>query len=205
MEWAAYMQRDYSVRRGDRLSVVVRRIGAGAESDLLQEVTVTPTGTIDLQLLSAPIQVAGSSVAAVRNTLQEAYTAELTAVQVSVSLLEASAQTVYVCGEVRRPGAVPYVPGLTMTQAVAAAGSFEVTVKQEDIRVLRVAPDGTQRTFRVNMESVLLDEQPDFLLLPGDVVYAQTSAIADVGNWVELYIRRLLPFEIGGPAIGTIN
>jgi len=73
------------------------------------------------------------------------------------------------------------------------------------VRILRVNPDGTQRTFRVNMEAVLLDEQPDFLLLPGDVVYAQTSTIADIGNWVELYIRRMLPFQIGGPAFGTGN
>ena len=44
-----------------------------------------------------------------------------------------------------------------------------------------------------------------FLLLPGDVVYAQTSTIADLGNLVELYVRRLLPFSLGGPALGTIN
>ena len=28
---------------------------------------------------------------------------------------------------------------------------------------------------------------------------------ADVGNWVELYIRRMLPFSIGGPALGTVR
>jgi len=92
-----------------------------------------------------------------------------------------------------------------MTQAIAAAGSFIHTVKHSDIRVLRIHPDGSQRTFRVNMDAVLLDQQPDFLLLPGDVVYAQTSGIADAGNWVDLWIRRLLPFSIGGPAIGTIQ
>jgi hypothetical protein len=49
---------------------------------------------------------------------------------------------------------------------------------------------------------VLYAESPDFLLLPGDVVYAQTSTIADMGNWVELYIRRLLPFAITGVSVG---
>jgi protein involved in polysaccharide export with SLBB domain len=97
------------------------------------------------------------------------------------------------------------VPGLTMTQAIASAGSFQITVKHSDIRILRINPDGTQRTFRVNMSRVLLDEWPDFLLLPGDVVYAQTSAVADVGNLVELYVRRMLPFQLGGPALGTVN
>jgi hypothetical protein len=55
------------------------------------------------------------------------------------------------------------------------------------------------------MSRVLLDEWPDFLLLPGDVVYAQTSAVADVGNLVELYVRRMMPFQLGGPALGTVN
>ena len=58
---------------------------------------------------------------------------------------------------------------------------------------------------RVNLESVLEDEWPDFLLLPGDVVYAQASAIANVGYGVDLYIRRLLPFTIGGPALGAVR
>ena len=42
-------------------------------------------------------------------------------------------------------------------------------------------------------------------LAPGDVVYAQTSTVADIGNLVELYIRRMLPFQLGGPALGTVN
>ena len=121
------------------------------------------------------------------------------------TLTEASAQSVYVCGEVNRPGPVPFVPGLTMTQSIAAAGSFQITVKHSDVRILRINADGTQRTFRVNMNAVLLDEWPDFLLLPGDVVYAQTSTVADIGNLVELYIRRMLPFQLGGPALGTVN
>ena len=55
------------------------------------------------------------------------------------------------------------------------------------------------------MDAVLLEEWPDFLLLPGDVVYAQPSSIAEAGNWVELWIRRLLPFRLGGPALGAVN
>ena len=27
----------------------------------------------------------------------------------------------------------------------------------------------------------------------------------DIGNWIELYIRRMLPFSIGGPALGTVR
>ena len=210
-EWASYMQRDYVLRPGDRLSVRVEGVEgiAAAATDPrgnLQEVVVSPTGTIDLRQLPSPLQVGGKSVGSMRTQIVEAYKQlKFTEPRVSVSLTEAAAQSVYVCGEVFRPGPVPYTPGLTMTMAIAAAGSFNITVKHSDIRILRINQDGTQRTTRVNMEAVLLDQQPDFLLLPGDVVYAQTSGIADAGNWVELWIRRLLPFELSSPGPTTGN
>jgi polysaccharide export outer membrane protein len=211
MEWAAFMQRDYVVRAGDRMAVRVdlpsdvSAVGTerGTTADNVQAVIVSPTGTIDLNRLPGPLQVAGKSVGEVRTLVLEAYKRQFNDPRISVQLTEAAVQSVYVCGEVLAPGAIPFVPGMTMTQAIASAGSFAVTVKHSDIRVLRINPDGTQRTFRVNMEAILLEEWPDFLLLPGDVVYCQTSTIADLGNLVELYVRRLLPFQIGGPSIAV--
>jgi protein involved in polysaccharide export with SLBB domain len=205
-EWVAFMQRDYVLRPGDRLSIRVDQLaGQGETRDNVQEVVVSPTGTLDLRQLPGPLQVGGKSVGAMRTLVVEAYKNQFSDPRVSVSLAEAAAQSVYVCGEVFRPGPVAYQAGLTMTQAIASAGSFIHTVKHSDIRILRINQDGTQRTTRVNMDAILRDEQPDFLLLPGDVIYAQTSGIADAGNWVDLWIRRLLPFQIGGPALGTIN
>jgi protein involved in polysaccharide export with SLBB domain len=208
-EWAAYMQRDYIVRAGDRLSVRVdlatSTTESGAPADNVQAVIVSPTGTIDLRRLPGPLQVAGKSVSEVRSITLEAYKREFNEVRIGVQLTEAALQSIYVCGEVKAPGALPFSPGMTMTQAIAQAGSFDITIKHNDVRILRINQDGTQRTFRVNMEAVLLEEQPDFLLLPGDVIYAQTSVIAELGNCVEFHSRRRLPFQIGGPALGTIN
>lgn len=217
-EWAAYMQRDYTLRAGDRLNVFVEGLGEveqvggrgqGAAGEGVQEVVVSPTGTIDLRRLEAPLHVAGISVGAARTLIVNAYFDQkvFTAAppRVTVSLVEAAVSSVYVCGEVRNAGAQPYVPGMLMLQAIAAAGSFEITVKESDVRVLRFNPDGTQRTIRVNLSDVLYGRQPDLLLLPGDVVYCQTSLIADLGNWVELYIRRLLPFQITGVSVGQNN
>jgi protein involved in polysaccharide export with SLBB domain len=209
MEWAAFMQRDYVLRAGDHLEVQVDQLqveGRGGESsNIAQEVVVSPTGWIDLRGLTVSLQVGGKSVGAARNLIVEAYRGKFANPRVFVNLAEAGAQSIYVCGEVGRSGPVPYVPGMTMTQAIASAGSFEITIKYADVRILRIAPDGSQRTIRVNMEAVLHEEAPDFLLLPGDVVYCQTSGIADAGNWVELWIRRLLPFALGGPSIGSVN
>jgi len=200
-EWAAYMQRDYPVRPGDRL-LVEASVAADIEGNPIpQEVIVSPTGTISLRRLTGPLTVAGLSISAVRNKVLENYELEFPNVIASVLLVEASAQTIYVAGETRRMGPVPYAPNMTLTQAVAFNGGLDITANWADVRIIRVGPDGIAKTFRVNMDAILHDEQPDFLVLPGDVVYCQTSTIADVGNWVELYIRRLLPFSLAGPAI----
>lgn len=211
LEWAAYMQRDYVVRPGDRLAVRVDLPTTtpvpqqGETSDNIREIVVSPTGTIDLWRLPGPLQVAGKSVGEVRTLVLEAYLRQFNEVRISIHLAQAAVQSIYVCGEVRTAGAIVYTPGMTLTQAVAAAGSFNYTVKETDIRVLRINPDGTQRAFRINLDRVLRAEWPDFLLLPGDVIYCQTSTIADLGNLVDLYVRRLLPFALGGPALGTIR
>ncbi|MCA8951662.1 MAG: polysaccharide biosynthesis/export family protein [Planctomycetes bacterium] len=206
-EWVAYMQRDYVLRPLDRLSVRVDQLAgsSGDARDNVQEVIVSPTGTVDLRRLPGPLQVGGKSMSAARTMIIEAYKQEFSEPRISVSLTEAAVQSVYVCGEVRAAGAIPFQPGMTMTQAIAAAGSFHYTVNHDHIRIIRISPDGTQRNFQVNMEAVFRGEQPDFLLLPGDVIYCETSGIADAGNWVDLWIRRLLPFQLGGPALGTIR
>jgi protein involved in polysaccharide export with SLBB domain len=215
-EWAAYMQRDYTLRAGDRLSIRVDQLataegasvqgqgqGPGQTGGGTQEVVVSPNGTIDLRKLEAPLHVAGTSVGAARSMIISAYERFFTETpRVTVTLVQAATESVYVCGEVRTGGVFPYHPGMTMMQAIAAAEGFQITVKESDIRILRMNQDGSQRTFRVNMSDVLYGNYPDFLLLPGDVVYCQTSLIADLGNLVELYIRRLLPFALTGVSIG---
>lgn len=208
MEWAAFMQRDYVLRAGDHLEVRVGEIteNVGSEKrEVVQQVIVSPTGWIELRELAGSVRVEGKTVAMARKEIIEAYRSAYPNPRVFVNLTEAGDQSVYVCGEVARAGPVPFQPGMTMMQAIASAGGFQITIKYGDVRILRIAPDGTQRTYRVNMEAVLHDEAPDFLLLPGDVVYCQTSGIADAGNWVELWIRRLLPFALGGPSVGNIR
>ena len=77
----------------------------------------------------------------------------------------------------------------------------DLTAKGSDVRILRNA-NPKPRTFRVNYDEILFSASPDFILLPGDVVFCQTSGIADAGNWVELYIRRMLPIPITGVSVG---
>ena len=195
MEWAAYMRRDYAVQPGDTLTVIVYPDG------FEQQVLVPPTGKTLLARLPVPVQVSGRKVQVLSEELGREYRKVFAGeIQVQVSLDMLAAHTIDVAGEVFGAGPIPYRPGMTLAQGVSAAGGLRITAKASDVRVLRNTPGQTPRTIRVNLDSILRDAAPPFLLLPGDIVYCQTSGVADVGNWIDLYIRRMIPIPVG-----TIN
>ena len=200
-EWAAFMDRDYVLRAGDKLSLSVY-----GSDELQQEVVVTPNGTVNFLRIEKPLIAKGKSMGSFRREVQAAYAKIVQATEVSLTLVEAVQQVVYVTGEVGRPGAVPYLPGMTLQQVIASAGGYDIRAQWRDVRVLRyrsASANADVATFRVNARGVLHDGHPDFLVLPGDVVYAQASTIADLNDIVTLYIRRLLPFAITGVSVGN--
>lgn len=199
-EWAAHLERDHALIPGDVLSISIWK-----EPEYTQEVTVTPEGTVNLLNVADPVRAVGLTTAQFRQQVTELYSRAVNDAQVSVSLKTPSTQTVFVLGEVNDAGMFPWTSNLTLSKAVAAAGGFDITAKTSDVLVVRPEPSGAPRSIRVNLNDILYGESSDFPLLPGDVIYAQTSGVADVGNFVELYIRRLLPFSITGVSVGRQN
>lgn len=198
-EWSSFMEKDYVLRPGDKIQVDVY-----PSEDLQQEAIVSPRGTVNLKRVSGELRASGKSIGAFRRMVQQAYGKVLQDAEVTVSLAEATVNSIYVTGEVRRPGPTPYMPGMTLAQAVAAVGGFDIRAKSSDVRILRYYGSADRvRTHRINMNDIMLEGGPDFMVLPGDVVYCQTSTIADLNDIVTLYIRRLLPIQVGGAAIPT--
>lgn len=201
-EWVAYMNRDYVLRPGDRVAVTLYGVDETIQRELTQEIVISPTGSVHLRRIPKELNTRGLSIGAFRRKVQAAYAEILVNAEVSVQLVEATVPTVYVAGQVRHAGAIAYVPGMSLAQAVSSAGGFDIRAKSSDVRVLRYHGRESVQTYRVNMNTVLFGEGPDFLLLPGDVVWCQTSAIADLNDLVTLYIHRLLPIPVQGVAIG---
>lgn len=201
VEWESYMNQDHVLVPGDQLTIVFPGVGA---AEVPQQTVVTAEGTVSIPRIPQPIKAIGRKLSEFRLIAQQALAEANAGLEILVYLTKPLEKAVYVGGEVRTPSAVPWNAHMTVSRAIAAAGSFLITAKDTDIFVVRPDP-GTRapRSIRVNVDDILHGKQPDFPLLPGDVVWAQTSSIADVGNWVELYIRRLLPFSLSGPAVGS--
>lgn len=201
-EWAAYMNQDHTLVPGDVLDIDIPDL-VGAPS---VRAAVSAEGAVSLPKLQLSIITTNKTVAQFRQEVVEAYRRQnLSVSSVTVTLSTPSIKSVYVCGEVREPGPVAWNEQLSVAKAVAATGGTIVTANWKDVYVTR-ADSATQvpRSYRVNLKDVLYGESMDFPLLPGDVVFVQTSVGGDVAYFVDLWLRRVLPIESVGAVFGII-
>ena len=108
---------DYALGAGDKIQITVFD-----EPDLSIQVVLSDAGTILYPLLGE-IQIHDTSISQLAENitagLKDGY---MVAPDVSVSVIEYRRFFIY--GEVSEPGGYPFIPGLTLQQAVALAGGF---------------------------------------------------------------------------------
>lgn len=145
----------YRLAPGDKLRITVFN-----ELALSGEYSLTPAGNVAFPLIGL-VHAEGRSV----EDLQDAIASKLAAGYVNDPRVSAEVilfRPYYILGEVNRPGAFPFAVGLTLDQAVAAAGGFtyranhrraflrrvdETREHAVDLRVapVRIAPGDTIR------------------------------------------------------------
>jgi len=86
----------------------------------------------------------------------------------------ASANEIYVLGEVTSPGVVAYTPNPTVIKAITARGGFTTHAWKGRVLVVRGSLNHPQ-TFVLNTHPILSGEQPDFKLQSKDIVYIGSS------------------------------
>ena len=69
----------------------------------------------------------------------------------------------------------------------------------QQVLLLRRGAQGQRQVLRVDLDAAMSgrDLAGDVPLQAFDVVVVPRSGIADVGRWVDLYIRRVLPVSLG--------
>jgi polysaccharide export outer membrane protein len=145
----------YRLGSGDRLKITVFR-----HEDLSGEFALDGAGNFAMPLIGE-VQAYGLTTreleARLQDKLQDGY---LVDPQVSVEVL--NYRPFYILGEVKSPGAYPYVNGMTVLNAVALAGGFSYRAKQSDFQLQRGGSN-----------SAGTEVQGDTALLPGDIVTVQ--------------------------------
>jgi polysaccharide export outer membrane protein len=184
----------YLIRIGDALDI---RFYKTPELNVIK-VPVRSDGKISLDLIG-DVQAAGLRPEELAHSLDQKYAKELEKPRVSV-IVRAFGGQVFVSGEVKTPAAPPFAAGLTALQAISLAGGFSDKASLNDVILMRL--EGTQyHGYRLELKKALEGEDftQDVRLRPADVVFVPRSRIADMGLFVQQYVRDMLPIQFALP------
>jgi protein involved in polysaccharide export with SLBB domain len=180
----------YVIQAGDDLEVKFQ-----LTPELNERQIVRPDGKISLQLVDHEITAAGLTVEQLRAALGAVYAGQLRNPNITVLVREFSQNRVFVGGEVGLTGPQPLTRPTTVRQAILQAQGFKDSAYPKQVILYR-QPPGKPGVWQVlNLTEYPSDSggDQDVLLAPLDIVYVPRSPVADVGRFVDLYVRRLLP------------
>ncbi|RYD20314.1 MAG: polysaccharide export protein, partial [Lysobacteraceae bacterium] len=163
---------------GDQLDVSVFEVGAAlfggsrmngdafdpsAQAQRFPVIVVDRSGSIRLPY-AGTIEVAGHTPEEIGELIEQRYRGKSQSPQVVVAIKSNLSNTVYVTGDVRRPGRVELsLQGERLLDAIGIAGG---TVAQTQDMVVRVTRDGRQIEQR--LDNVRAASPEDLVLVPGD-------------------------------------
>jgi polysaccharide biosynthesis/export protein PslD len=188
-ELANYPHGNYHIEPGDKI-----RIEYPFHPEMKQEGTVRPDGKISATLVGE-IDVAGRTTDEVEKMLEQRTSHRLRDPEVVVTVENFAPKSVYVSGEVGKPGNIPYRKGMTPLQAVIEAGGFLDTAMVEQVVLIRATGSGNEVVTRsLNLlQPVISGEKEPLKLAPRDIVYVPKTGIANANVWVQQHIVDLFP------------
>jgi polysaccharide export outer membrane protein len=152
---------------GDVVEVVV--VG---EEKLPKEYEVQPDGTLDFPY-TPPIKVGGLEPRQIAAKVSESLvTAKYLAMpQVHVKVKAFNSKTIQIIGQVAKPGPIPYTDGMTLVQAISAAGWFTPLADTNHIQLIRIVPTTKSSVNAiVSVDAITDNARPDVKLQQGDTI-----------------------------------
>lgn len=183
----------YRLYPGDEVDVTVP-----SAPELNRSVRVAPDGRLSLALVQ-PIMVADRTLPDLESALEQAYAGTLRRPDVELSLKSSVPVKVYVGGEVDRPGLYDLPGDADAMQAVLLAGGFRTSARRNQVVILRRGANGQAMMRTADLlRSVTRPGLSAGEVVPlrrFDVVYVPRSTIAEVGLFVQQYLRDALPVQ----------
>ena len=163
---------DYRISAADLISVTVYQ-----DLDMNRKVRVNANGAISMPLIGT-MKVGGMTLIEAQNTIEAKLAQYLVNPQVSLFIEEYGNKTVFVMGEVQKPGSypIPTESRMTVLEAISTAGGFTPIAGQDRTRVLRNV-NGASVTYTIEVKTITQNGQKekDMVLEPNDVIYVPQS------------------------------
>ncbi|WP_423186154.1 polysaccharide biosynthesis/export family protein [Alishewanella sp. d11] len=149
----------YLLGAGDKIAIRVF-----GHTDLDLETQLTDSGTINYPFLGS-IKVTGLTLKQLETLIYNGLKGDYL-VEPNINVGIAEYRPFYIHGEVRKPGAFPYQPGLTVNQAIALAGGLTERASRDRITLSREANKEVAETAtlasRVNAGDTIIISQRFF-------------------------------------------
>jgi polysaccharide export outer membrane protein len=155
----------YKIGPGD-----VLRISVWKEEDMEQDVLVKPDGGITFPL-AGDIQASGLSTQELTETLKSKLRRYIPNPVVTVSVLQAVSNKIYVVGKVNRPGEYKATHYMDVLQALSLAGGLTPYAESDEIRIIR-RQNGKKEVFEFDYDEVVSGDrlEMNIILEAGDTI-----------------------------------
>jgi polysaccharide export outer membrane protein len=155
--------------------------------ELDTKVPVRPDGGINITGVGE-FQAAGKTTQQLAREIEKVSSDRLREPEVEVIVAELGRYNVWVFGEVRQPGQVPFRIGMTPIQVISDRGGFTDYARADS--VLRIRPEGTAT--RVDLTGNLPDTITE--VEANEVIYVPRTFVGDAVAFVRTF-RNLLPVQ----------
>ena len=89
--------------------------------------------------------------------------------QVQVKVKAYNSKKIQIIGQIAKPGPLPYQDGMTLVQAISAAGWFTPLADTNNVQVIRQVPNGSVNAI-VSVDAITDNVRPDVKLQQGDTI-----------------------------------
>jgi polysaccharide export outer membrane protein len=172
MQQVVHSKTDYHLAPADLVSITVYQ-----DPDINRKVRVNTNGTVALPLVGS-IKIGGMTLIEAQANIESKLAKFLVSPQVSLFIEEYGNKTIFVMGEVAKPGSypIPTESRMTILEAISTAGGFTPVAAQDRARVLRYV-NGASVTYTINIKEITQQGQKekDMVLEPNDIVYVPQS------------------------------
>lgn len=161
-----------------------------------ERTVIGPDGRITLPLVGE-LRAEGRTVRELTDALNRGFSRDLVNPRVQVAVRAYGSQRVFVGGEVGNPGLFTLPGRIGVMEAVMMANGFTDGARTSQVVLIRRSPDGRAMMRTVDVPAFVAGEAPDMPLKGFDIVFVPKSTIAEVDQFVEQFINRVVPFQRG--------
>lgn len=168
---AEALQKDYELRPGDQLNIVVtQQQDLGNSSTNQVPFVVRPDGNVSFPL-AGEIHAEGMTVSEFTAAIRDRLARYIVEPDVAVNIIQLGRMRVYLFGEVKKPGAVELEKSHSIIDAIGAAEGFTRDAAKK--KVYLIHQDQPQSLIPINLNHMLTtgDLRENYTLREGDILY----------------------------------